>query len=597
LLPSKEISVVIDTKPSIPDPSVSEPSIPELGQDSSQPPWTTAERLAALLRVLYDPQTAATLTDELMAIATARGTPVPAPEAGSLLITYADTVIADHEAPLVTLRRFLTRHVGASIEAVHILPFFPSSSDDGFAVIDYRMVDHHLGSWADVTALADDYELMCDLVINHCSRESLWFADFISGRDPGRHFFITLPEESNTSAVVRPRATPLISPVHTYAGIRHVWNTFSDDQIDLDFSNAEVLKEFVDILLFYASRGARLIRLDAIAFLWKRLGTTCTSLPETHAVVKILRLLLEHAGSGVALVTETNVPHEENVSYFGGGDEAHLVYQFSLAPLLLYSYVFGDASYLTTWAARLTAPPEGATYLNFIASHDGIGLRPLEGLVPDANVARLVDLMHDRGGFVTLRDAGDGRQKAYEINIALYSAFHGELAPYLAAHTVLLSFQGLPALYIHSLLATPNDLALVEQTGRTRSINRGRWRLPDLEARLADPDSPQSRVLAHYRHTIACRNRQPALATTADQAVSPSPPGVFLLRRSCREQRLTIAASVLAERQHVPVHGTGLPQGMFIDQLTGRTIEVSETLKLEPYEVLWLDVTQATAAG
>ena len=344
-----------------------------------------------------------------------------------LLITYADTIRNDHDAPLKVLHQFLVRHLGADLGAVHLLPFYPSSSDDGFAVIDYRMVDHHLGSWEDVQRLASDFELMFDLVINHCSRESLWFADFVSGRDPGRHFFITLTEESDTSAVVRPRSTPLISAVHTYAGIRHVWNTFSDDQIDLDFSNPDVLETFVDILFFYIRQGASIIRLDAIAFLWKRLGTSCMSLPETHVVVKVLRTLTDHTAPHVRLITETNVPHEENVSYFGAGDEAHLVYQFSLAPLLLYSYVFGDASYLTTWAARLSTPPPGTTYLNFIASHDGIGLRPLEGLIPEENVNRLVDRMHDRGGFVTLRDAGD-RQRPYEINVALFSAFAENLA-------------------------------------------------------------------------------------------------------------------------------------------------------------------------
>jgi len=563
-------------------------------QDSSHPN-SARERLTDLLALLYPADTAPALARRLLSIARALPAPAagPAPSTKPLLITYADSVRCPDEAPLVTLKRFLVRHTGASLGSVHLLPFYPSSSDDGFAVIDYRMVDHRLGSWEDVRALATEYELMFDLVINHCSRESLWFADFVSGRDPGRHFFITLTEASDTSAVVRPRSTPLISTVHTYAGIRHVWNTFSDDQIDLDFSNPDVLATFVEILFFYISQGASLIRLDAIAFLWKRLGTSCMSLPETHVVVKVLRTLVDQAAPHVRLVTETNVPHEENISYFGDGDEAHLVYQFSLAPLLLYSYVFGDASYLTTWAARLTPPPEGTTYLNFIASHDGIGLRPLEGLVTEENVSRLVERMHGRGGFVTLRDAGDGTQKPYEINVSLYNAFGEALAPYLSAHTLLLSFQGLPALYVHSLLATPNDLDLVEQTGRTRSINRGNWQLDALEARLKDPDSPQTRMLAHYRFLVECRDAQPALATTAAQAVSPSPPGVFLLRRWCPTQSLVIAASMVAIEQEMPVAGTGVPVGKFEDRLTGVTVEVGSTLKLAPYQVLWLDVTGA----
>jgi sucrose phosphorylase len=571
-------------------------------QDSSQAkqvqsaaPAPLQKRLRTLLELLYPPASAEPLAARLIAIAGSAERAATAPPRSDrpLLITYADTIRCSGEPPLATLERFLAHHVGASIGSVHLLPFYPSSSDDGFAVVDYRMVDHHVGSWEHVRALADDYELMFDLVINHCSRESLWFADFVSGRDPGRHFFITLTEGSDTSAVIRPRSTPLISTVHTYAGIRHVWNTFSDDQVDLNFANPDVLEAFVDILFFYIRQGASLIRLDAIAFLWKRLGTSCMSLPETHVVVKILRALVDNAAPWVRLVTETNVPHEENVSYFGSGDEAHMVYQFSLAPLLLYSYVFGDASYLTTWAARLTPPPPGTTYLNFIASHDGIGLRPLEGLIPEENVARLVTHMHERGGFVTLRDAGDATQKPYEMNVALFSAFDEALEPYLAAHTLLLSFQGLPALYVHSLLATPNDRDLVEQTGRTRSINRGSWQLADLEARLADAESPQAKVLAHCRELIARREAQPALHPTAAQHVSPSPPGVFLLRRSCTEQRLIVAASMLPETQRMPVAGTGLPQGRFFDQLSNQAVEIGETLTLAPYQVLWLDVTGA----
>ena len=506
--------------------------------------------------------------------------------------------MAEDYRPLVTLGRFLDSHIGGAFGRLHVLPFSPSSSDDGFAVVDDRRVDHRLGGWEDVRALSERYDTMFDLVINHCSRENLWFADFIGGRNPGRRYFITLPEESDTSAVVRPRTTPLVSAVHTYAGIRQVWNTFSDDQIDLDFSNPAVLREFVEILFFYVAQGARLIRLDAIAFLWKRLGTRCMSLPETHAVVKILRLLLEYAGADVQLITETNVPHEENISYFGDADEAHMVYQFSLAPLLLFSYVFGDAGHLTAWAAQLAPPPRGSAYVNLIASHDGIGLRPLEGLVSETDVVRLVERMHERGGFVTLRQAS-GRErgkelKPYEINIAPFSAFGGraaDLPAYLAAHTLLLSFQGVPAIYVHSLLATRNDLDLVEQTGRTRSINRGRWLLSELEERLADPHSVQARVLACFKRVIALRGAQEAFAPAAAQTVLSSPAGAFVMRREGDRQRILVAASVLGQPQRLARGAYGVVPGSYQDLLTGDAVRVADGIELAPYQVLWLDVS------
>ena len=557
-----------------------------------------ANRLAALLERLYEPAVAERLAAELLALAwelrppNAEAPPAAGPHPEGMLITYADTITKEGEAPLQTLAQFLDGHVGDSVGRLHLLPFFPSSSDDGFAVIDYRRVDHLVGSWEDVRALAERFHLMFDLVINHCSRENLWFADFVSDREPGRHYFITLPQGSDVSAVVRPRTSPLISAVPTYAGIRHVWTTFSDDQIDLDFANPAVLREFVEILFFYAAQGARLIRLDAIAFLWKRLGTSCMSLPESHAVVKALRLLLAYAGADVKLVTETNVPHEENVSYFGDGDEADMVYQFSLAPLLLHSYVFGDAAPLTAWAKALQPPPPGAAYLNFIASHDGIGLRPLEGLVPEDGIARLVERMRERGGFVTLRTRSGLPPIPYEINISPFSAFGGEernLPAYLGAHSLLMSFQGVPALYIHSLLATPNDLDLVEQTGRTRSVNRGRWTLDDLEAQLADPASIPARTLSHFRSTLACRNAQPAFSADAAQAVLPSPPSAFLMRREGGGQRILVAASVVGERQSVPLAGSGLTPGTYPDLLSGGTVTVGGHIELDPYQVAWLE--------
>ena len=562
--------------------------IQESGQNAKS---TRSDRLIELLTHLYREDVAEALAARLLARATPLAPRRTRAPSDCMLVTYADSIRADGEAPLSTMKRFLKNHIGDSFGAVHLLPFYPSSSDDGFAVVDYRLVDHHLGSWEEIRSLAEDYDLMFDLVINHCSRESLWFADFVSGRDPGRNYFITLPEESDTSAVTRPRSTPLISAIHTYSGIRHVWNTFSDDQIDLDFTNPAVLEEFVDILFFYVQRGARLIRLDAIGFLWKRLGTSCMNLPEVHSVVKILRLLLESSGCDARIVTETNVPHVENVSYFGGGDEAHMVYQFSLAPLLLYSYVFGDTSYLTTWAARLEAPPGDATFLNFIASHDGIGLRPLEGLVPEENVTRLVELMHERGGFVTLREVAGGGQQPYEINISLFSAFGGkpeDLAAYLGAHQLLLSFQGVPALYIHSLLASTNDLALVEQTGRTRSINRGHRTLAELDALYADSDSICTRVKDGLQQAITCRQEQPAFAPSASQRVSPGTPGLFVMHRECAEQTIAVLASVLPQAQSVPISGLDLEPGDYCDLLTGETFTVTDQVSLDAFRVCWL---------
>lgn len=505
-----------------------------------------------------------------------------------MLICYADSIRSEDQLPMAALHTFLHNNGGAEFGRVHLLPFFPSSSDDGFAVIDYRRVDHLQGSWETVHALAQDYDLMFDLVINHCSRESLWFADFINGQKPGCDYFITLPEESDVSAVARPRTTPLISAAQTYSGIRHVWNTFSEDQLDLDFSNPDVLYEFVDILFFYIDRGASIIRLDAIGFLWKRLGSSCLNLPETHVVVKFLRLLVDAYAPHVRLITETNVPHDENVAYFGDGDEAHLVYQFSLAPLLLYSFVFGDSTYLQRWASSLEPAPEGTSFLNFLGSHDGIGLRPLEGLIPESNVQALVDRMHERGGFVTLRETNAGK-KPYEINISLMSALGGDsgFAAFMAAHAMLLAFQGAPAIYIHSLLGTLNDLDLVEQTGRTRSINRKSWNLEELNELLL-VESNQRRTLEGMIQLLKKRNAQPALQLSAHQEVLQVPSGVFALRRTISGQSLLALCSVSEREQVLSGQHLDLKPGTYYDVLTDEQINIPKDFTLSPFEARWL---------
>lgn len=514
-----------------------------------------------------------------------------------MLITYGDTIVDDSMAPLVALKTFADQNLVDSFSGIHVLPFFPYSSDDGFSVIDYAAVRSDLGDWSMIRNLGERFELMFDLVINHCSREHLWVADFVSDRAPGKDFFLSLDKDTNVSEVTRPRNTPLLSEVHTYRGVRHVWTTFSDDQIDLNFSNPDVLLKFAEILTDYVRQGARFVRLDAIAFLWKRLGTACMSLPETHAVVKSLRLMLDSAGVPVRLLTETNVPHEENISYFGAGDEAQLVYQFPLAPLLLYSYLFNDGSYLGSWLRELEPPPEGCTFLNFIASHDGIGLRPLEGLVPQDRVDQLIDYCGERGGFVTRRTLEDGSERAYELNIALFSAFGGSIDSvpnYIAAHQLMLALQGLPAIYLHSLMGTLNDAEAVERTGRTRSVNRGRWQMSDLDAMLASEHNVHRIVFAAMTQLIALRREQSALSPTASQKVLSFSQDTLVFERRSPAQRLLIAASFSAEpREECWPESVSINSSLLTDLLTGETLSPAEKIPLAAGQVRWLEHVKA----
>ena len=181
-------------------------------------------------------------------------------EKDAIAITYGDSLLSEYEKPLSTLNKFFDDHLKGTINSVHILPFFPYSSDDGFSVIDYSTVNESLGDWSHIASIAQNYKLMSDLVINHCSARSYWFDNFIKQENPGKDYFYTASPQADIKDVVRPRTNPLLQAVETKAGTRHVWCTFSFDQVDLDFRNPEVLLQFVSIVRLYLDQGVRIFR-------------------------------------------------------------------------------------------------------------------------------------------------------------------------------------------------------------------------------------------------------------------------------------------------------------------------------------------------
>ncbi len=515
-----------------------------------------------------------------------------------VLISYGDSIQSPGCTPLQTLRTFLSRHLPQEFSMVHLLPFFPWSSDGGFSVTDFRAVNAELGGWEDIAALQQRYDLAIDLVLNHCSRENLWFFDYIAGRQPACDYFIEVDPKENLAMVTRPRSTPVLTGVRTPRGMKHVWATFSNDQIDLNYRNPEVLLEMIDLMLYYVRRGARMLRLDAVGYLWKEIGTSCIHLPQTHQIVKLFRDILALVEPGALIITETNVPHQENVSYFGQGDEAHLVYQFSLPPLLLHAIFSGNTRYLCAWARDIEAMslPEGCTFLNFTASHDGVGLRPLEGLVPAAEVETMLAAMRDRGGYISTRRKPDGSDGPYELNISWFDAFGGakeadwQVPAFLLSQIVALSLRGIPAVYIHSLLATPNDHIGVERTGLTRAINRRKWDRGELEGLLHDPDSTSGRVFGRYRRLLQIRRRQPALHPDAAQRTLSLDDGLFGVERSASDASQRLLAVFNLTRQERRVATTALT-----DDLAGWTELIGDAaaiidrgeLVLPPYAAFW----------
>lgn len=516
-----------------------------------------------------------------------------------VLITYGDSIQSTSHPPLQALHTFLNENLGDAFSMVHILPFFPWSSDDGFSVSDFRAVKEELGTWQDIQHLSEDFDLAIDLVLNHCSREHLWVVDYIFGEEPACNYFIELDPSTNLSLVTRPRSTPVLSGVRTQRGRRHLWTTFSNDQIDLNYANPDVLIEFIDILLYYVRHGARVLRLDAVAYLWKQVGTSCIHLPQTHQIVKLFRDILELVEPGVLIMTETNVPHQENMSYFGSGDEAHVIYQFSLPPLLLHALHAGSSEYLNAWAIGLEAfdQPPGCTCLNFTASHDGVGLRPLEGLVPADEVAAMLDAMRKRGGYISTKSNSDGTESPYELNISYFDAFREpeggnrwHVPMFMVSQIVSLSFKGIPAVYIHCLTATPNDALGVERTGMTRSVNRRKWDMGELQSLICDLGSETGQVFTLYTRLLQLRRQQPAFHPDAPQRILELDPRVFCFERTSRDrkQRILVLANLSSESLALDL--SALPQNLSRrEDLLGLNNPMfgRERLELEPYAVFW----------
>jgi sucrose phosphorylase len=517
-------------------------------------------------------------------------------QADIILITYADTLSRKNERPLQTLQRFCGDHLKGVFSGIHILPFFPYSSDDGFSVTDFQAVRADLGSWKDIRAIGRAFKLMVDLVANHVSAKSQWFQSYLADEKGFDELAIEVDPATDLSAVTRPRALPLLTAYRKRSGRRvHLWTTFSVDQIDLNYQSLDVLENMVRTLLFYVSQGARIIRLDAIAYLWKQIGTACIHLPQTHDMVRLFRRILDLTAPGVTLVTETNVPHPENISYFGSGsDEAQMVYNFSLPPLLLYSLAKGSARVISDWAQTLAVPSARTVFFNFSASHDGIGVRPLEGILPASEIAWLADRVRQNGGLISEKRNPDGTKSPYELNITFLDALKDpaasedpfQIARFLAAQAVVLALPGVPGIYIHSLLGSRNWADGVSVTGQARTINRERLSVDAVCAQLADPQGFRAQVFHPYLRMLRTRSRQPAFHPSAGMERLFLDERVFGLRRVCPDQTVYVLTNFSNDTLSV-----GLPDekahSRVTDLLSGQQFKSGE-IPMAAYATVWL---------
>ncbi len=510
-----------------------------------------------------------------------------------VLITYGDTLNIAGDAPLKTFNNFACQYLKDAISTVHFLPFFPFSSDDGFSITDFFTINPGLGTWKDVSTIGNTFKLMFDYVVNHFSAKSQWFKNYLLDKEGFRDFAIEVDPSKDLSMVTRPRSLPLLTEFKKSDGnSAHLWTTFSADQIDFNFKSPDALEKMLEVLLFYVNHGASILRLDAIAYLWKQIGTSCVHLPQTHDMVKLFRKILDAVAPDIMILTETNVPHDENISYFGDGhNEAQMVYNFTLPPLLFHTFANEDATVLSNWAKGLQVTSDNNTFFNFTASHDGIGVRPLEGILPRKDINRLVDIVKNCGGQVSYKNNPDGTQSPYELNITYIDAILGgkkstRAEKFLASQAIQYVLPGVPATYIHSLLGSRNWIEGVKQTKRARTINREKLEVEKLIAELNDPESFRSKIFYPYLNFIKIRRQQPAFHPNAHFTIMDLHPGLFAIKRYCEEQ--TIYALTNISSQQVDV---SLKENKTVDEMTD-LITCSkfhvESFYLKPYQFVWL---------
>lgn len=516
-----------------------------------------------------------------------------------LLITYADSIIKKNQKNLITLSNFLTKYC-KEFTYVHILPFFPFSSDDGFAVEDYKKIKKEHGSWNDLNKITKSFKIMVDLVINHCSSRNRLFKNFLENKDPGKEFFISSQKKFPTSKkIVRPRSSDLSKKVLINGKDNYVWCTFGHDQVDFNFKNPSVLIYFFEIIKFYLDQNIKALRLDAVAFLWKELGTRCINLPQTHNIIRLIRLIIDNFYNKTLIITETNIPSHENLTYFGNNNEAHCIYNFSLAPLLIHAIISGNSFYLKKWSRGMPPAQENNSYLNFLSTHDGIGMRPVEGILPEMEVKKYFRFFKKQGGLFSYR-TNKGKKSVYEVNITLLEAlkecYNGKdkyiFDRFVLAHTILFSMEGIPAIYIQNFLGSKNDNIKVKKTNSFRSINRKNWNYDSLTKIINNKSTINNKILNSIKNLIVLRKKQVAFHPNATQFTLQLGDIFFGLWRQSidRSQSIFCISNLTNKKQKISLLDINLiSTNSWFDLLTKKRIKnIGDELFFKPYQTYWI---------
>ncbi len=508
------------------------------------------------------------------------------------LICYADNIYSPDEKSLKIMGHFFIDNLQEIISHIHFLPFYPFTSDDGFAVQNFYKVKEEYGAWRDIEEIGEQFNLVFDAVVNHISSKHQWFFEYLTGNPKYKDYFIEMDENADVSSVMRARDLPLLSRYNKKGKDVYLWTTFSDDQLDLNYKNPIVLLEMLEILLFYISKGATIIRLDAIAYIWKRMNSTCINLPETHKIVRLIRQVINKVKNGVLLLPEANVPSKENLEYFGdGANEAQLIYQFSTSPLVLFTFYTGNADRILTYLENLPVLSKNNHFFNVLATHDGIGLRPVRDILKSDEIDLIIAEVKKRNGIISFKSEKDGSKTPYELNITYFDALQDvkstvehNIDKFIAAHAILLSIQGFPALYFHSLFGTRNDNEGYDVTGQPRRLNRKRFEYSELRRLLDDCSTQETRVFSKMKHLLKIRPTQPAFHPNSTQKVLRVSGSIFSIIRG--ESDYILVLINISDRNLSIKLPSEYTQSKFIN-IIDNSFKNYE-LKIGPFEVLWL---------
>ena len=470
----------------------------------------------------------------------------------TMLITYSDSLGNN----LKDLYENLEEHFVDAIGGVHLLPFFPSTGDRGFAPVDYDEVDPAFGDWEDVKRLGEKYYLMFDFMINHISRQSKYYKDYQEKHEASEFKDLFLnwdkfwPENRPTQADVdliykRKDRAPKQEIVFEDGSVEHLWNTFGEEQIDLDVTK-EVTMEFIrKTIQHLASNGCDLIRLDAFAYAVKKLDTNDFFVePDIWDLLDKVRDIA--AEYGTELLPEI---HEHYSIQFKIADHDYYVYDFALPMVTLYTLYSSRTERLAKWLKM--SPMKQFTTLD---THDGIGVVDVKDILTDEEIDYASNELYKVGANVKRKysSAEYNNLDIYQINSTYYSALGDDDVKYFLARLIQAFAPGIPQVYYVGLLAGKNDLELLEETKEGRNINRHYYSNEEIAEEVQRP------VVKALLNLFSFRNRSEAFDLEGTIDVKTPTAHSIVIKRQNKDKSVTAVAEIDLQNQTYRVIENGI---------------------------------------